>query len=50
MIEKIKNTPLYPILEEIYPRLHKVYIWLAWQICYLFPLYCGRMHPPEDSL
>ena len=38
MIEKIKKTPLYPILAGIYPRIHKIYIWLVWQICYLLPV------------
>ena len=38
MIEKIKKTPLYPILAGIYPRIHKIYIWLIWQICYLLPV------------
>ena len=38
MIEKIKKTPLYPILADIYPQIHKIYIWLVWQLCYLLPV------------
>ena len=38
MIEKLRQSPLYPFLSAIYPKLHKSLIWLAWQICHLFPV------------
>lgn len=38
MIEKLRHSPLYPFLANVYPRLHKSLIWLTWQICSLFPV------------
>lgn len=38
MIEKIRRSPIYPILAKIYPTLHKGFIWFIWQLCYLLPV------------
>ena len=38
MTEKLRRSPLYPVLAKLYPLLHKTLIWWAWQICSLFPV------------
>lgn len=38
MIEKLRKSPLYPVLSRIYPLLHRTLIWCVWQICSLFPV------------
>lgn len=38
MIEKLRKSPLYPLLARLYPTLHDALIWWAWQACSLLPV------------
>ena len=38
MIEKLRRSPLYPLLSRLYPALHGALIWWAWQACSLLPV------------
>ncbi len=38
MMEKLRRSPLYPLLARLYPALHGALIWWTWQFCFLLPV------------
>jgi CDP-glycerol glycerophosphotransferase len=42
-MEKLRQTPLYPVCSKIYVSLHKGLIWTAWQLFSLCPIQKGKI-------